>query len=90
MKLSFATLLTLGLHAGAIHAQVIVGHPSAPALSAAQVAYAEGEISLVEWLDAVRAYHEAEATFASLRAESLIRRAALERVVGMSLLGEAR
>jgi cobalt-zinc-cadmium efflux system outer membrane protein len=67
-----------------------LGRESQRALGAAQVAYSEGEISLVEWLDAARAYQEAEATFASLRAESLIRRAALERAVGISLSGEAR
>jgi outer membrane protein, heavy metal efflux system len=55
------------------------------ALSAAQVAYTEGEITLVEWLDAVRAYQEAEASYATLRAEALIREAALERAVGALL-----
>lgn len=59
-----------------------LGTESATALRAAQVAYAEGEIPLVEWLDAVRAYQEAEASFASVRAEVLIRYAALERAVG--------
>jgi outer membrane protein, heavy metal efflux system len=68
----------------------LLGGESQTALRAAQVAYTEGEISLVEWLDAVRAYQEAEATFASLRAESLIRRAALERAVGISLLRDSR
>ncbi len=52
------------------------------ALNAAQLAYAEGEITLVEWLDAVRAYRETEATLATLEAEVLIRRAALERAIG--------
>ena len=67
-----------------------LGTESQRALGAAQVAYSEGEISLVEWLDAVRAYQEAESTFASLRAESLIRRAALDRAVGISIAGEGR
>ncbi len=67
-----------------------LGSESQTALRAAQVAYSEGEISLVEWLDAVRAYQEAEATFASLRAESIIRRAALERAVGVPLWRTAR
>lgn len=62
-----------------------LGAESAAALRAAQVAYDEGEISLAEWLDAVRAYQEAEATYATLRAESLIRRAALERAIGAPL-----
>lgn len=59
-----------------------LGVESIAALGAAQMAYAEGEISLVEWLDAVRAYQEAESSYATLRAESLIRLAALERAVG--------
>ena len=63
-----------------------VGVESRAALRAAQVAYAEGEITLVEWLDAVRAYREAEASFAALQAESTIRRAALERAVGAPLV----
>lgn len=65
-----------------------LGAASQAALRAAQVAYAEGEIPLVEWLDAVRAYQEAEASFALLRAESMIRRAALERAVGAPLSRE--
>ena len=52
------------------------------ALLAVRVAYAEGEITLVEWLDAVRAYQDAQSTVAVLQAESLIRRAALERAIG--------
>jgi cobalt-zinc-cadmium efflux system outer membrane protein len=62
-----------------------LGRESRAALNAAQVAYAEGEITLVEWLDAVRAYQEAESTYANLQAEVLIRRAALERAVGVRL-----
>ena len=68
----------------------LLGPESQTALRAAQVAYTEGEISLVEWLDAVRAYQEADGTFATLRAESLIRRAALERAVGVSLSRDSR
>ena len=55
------------------------------ALRAVRVAYAEGEITLVEWLDAVRAYQDAQSTVAMLQAESIIRRAALERAVGVPL-----
>ena len=62
-----------------------LGAESRAALRAVQVAYAEGEVTLVEWLDAVRAYQEAESTFANLQAEVLIRRAALERAVGARL-----
>ena len=57
------------------------------AVTAARTAYAEGEISLVEWLDAVRAYNEAQSTFAVLKADYLIQRATLERAVGSSLFG---
>lgn len=67
-----------------------LGAQAATALRAAQLAYGEGEISLVEWLDALRAYQEAESTFASLRAESLIRWAALERAVGVPLSETSR
>lgn len=55
------------------------------ALRAAQAAYAEGEISLVEWLDAVRAYHETQASWATLRAETAIRIGELERAIGRAL-----
>jgi len=62
-----------------------LGAESAAALRSAQFAYAEGEITLLEWLDAVRAYHEAESTYASLLTETMIRRAALERAIGTPL-----
>ncbi|HOX21117.1 MAG TPA: TolC family protein [Gemmatimonadales bacterium] len=52
---------------------------------AAAAAFAEGEMSLLEWLDAVRAYQEAESTYAMLWAEYIARRAALERATGASL-----
>ncbi len=55
------------------------------ALRAAQVAYSEGEISLLEWLDAARAYHEMESGFANLRTEFVIRAAALLRATGTPL-----
>jgi cobalt-zinc-cadmium efflux system outer membrane protein len=62
-----------------------LGPEAAAALKAAETAYTEGEISLVEWLDAVRAYHETEAIFVTLRAELHVRRAALERATGGTL-----
>jgi len=62
-----------------------LGAEAAAALRAAETAYGEGEITLVEWLDAVRAYQEAEASFAALQAEYIIQRAALERAVGTGL-----
>lgn len=67
-----------------------LGAESDIALRAAQVAYTEGEITLVEWLDAVRAYQEAESTFAALRSESLIRQSALARAVGAPFSRESR
>lgn len=63
----------------------VVGPDAHAALAAADVAYAEGEITLVEWLDVMRSYREAETSLASLQAEVLLRRAALERAVGTSL-----
>lgn len=62
-----------------------LGPQSAAALRSAQVAYDEGDITLIEWLDAVRAYHEAESAYSNLLAEFLIRRATLERVVSAPL-----
>lgn len=67
-----------------------LGSQSSAALRSAQVAYAEGEITLLEWLDAVRAYHEAESSYANLLAETAIRRATLERVVGGTRSGADR
>jgi outer membrane protein, heavy metal efflux system len=62
-----------------------LGDNALKARHAAAVAYGEGEITLLEWLDAVRAYQEAETTYASLWAEYIGRRAALERATGASL-----
>ncbi len=63
-----------------------LGEDALRARSAAASAYREGEISLLEWLDAVRAYHEAETSYAVLLAEYTARRAALERATGAPLL----
>lgn len=60
-----------------------LGELATATVRAAESAYAEGEIPLVEWLDAVRAHQEAEATLAALRAESIIRRSALDRAIGL-------
>ena len=62
-----------------------LGDEAVRARRAAEAAYVEGEIGLIEWLDAVRAYQEAEATYATLWAESIARRAALERATGATL-----
>lgn len=63
-----------------------LGPEARAALNAAESAYTEGEIALVEWLDAVRAYHEAESVFVTLQAEVHVRRAAFERATGGTLL----
>ncbi len=62
-----------------------LGEDARKARQAAEAAYAEGEIGLLEWLDSVRAYQEAETTYATLRAEYIARRAALERATGATL-----
>ena len=74
----------------ALEAQLAVlapelGGETGVAMRAVQVAYTEGEATVVEWLDAVRAYQEAESSFATLRAETMIRRAAFERALGVPL-----
>lgn len=79
---------------GAVDAQLELlrpqlGENARVALRAVQAAYGEGEITLVEWLDAVRAYQEAESTFATLQADAMIRRAALERAVGIPLFARS-
>jgi len=63
---------------------------AATVLRSAQVAYAEGELTLIEWLDTVRAYYETETAIANLRAELLIRAATLERAVGVPFIQELR
>jgi cobalt-zinc-cadmium efflux system outer membrane protein len=68
----------------ALRAQL--GPEAEAALQAAEVAFAEGEITLLEWLDAVRAYQEAEAAFADVLAESYTQRAALERLLAVPLI----
>jgi outer membrane protein, heavy metal efflux system len=67
-----------------------LGAQAAPAIRAAQVSYTEGEMSLVAWLDAVRAYQETELTYTGLLTDYMTSRAALERAVGVSLRASAR
>lgn len=62
-----------------------LGDAAAAARRSADTAYAEGEIGLLEWLDAVRAYHDAEVAFATLQSDYIARRAALERATGATL-----
>ena len=62
-----------------------LGDEARKARNAAATAYAEGEIGLLDWLDAVRAYYEAESSYLTLWSESIARRAALERATGATL-----
>jgi outer membrane protein, heavy metal efflux system len=62
-----------------------LGDEARVALRAVQVSYAEGEITLAEWLDAVRAYQDAETTYVTLQAEVAVGRAALVRAIGAPL-----
>ena len=60
------------------------------ALRSAQVAYAEGELTLLEWLDTVRAYYETETSIANLRAQLLVRAATLQWAIGTNVLEDLR
>jgi outer membrane protein, heavy metal efflux system len=51
-------------------------------LRSARTAYDEGEVTLVEWLDAVRANYEVRLEVVALHSDALVRRAALERAIG--------
>ena len=66
-----------------------LGEDAKIAVRAVQASYAEGEITLVDWLDAIRAYQDAESTYLTLQAEVAIRRAALARAVGAPLFPSA-
>lgn len=63
-----------------------LGAEANAALQAAELAFAEGEITLLEWLDAVRAYQEAESAYTNILAESYTQRATLERLLGVTLI----
>ncbi|MEO6055449.1 MAG: TolC family protein [Gemmatimonadales bacterium] len=83
VQTAFAAYQTLAGQLAVLDAQL--GQEAMKARRAAEAAYGEGEISLLEWLDSVRAYQEAEATHATLWAEYIARRAALEHVTGVTL-----
>ncbi|HUG35560.1 MAG TPA: TolC family protein, partial [Candidatus Limnocylindrales bacterium] len=83
VRAAFAAHQALARQLEALRAAL--GDEALKARRAAESAYAEGEIGLLEWLDAVRAYQEAETTFATLQAEFIARRAALERATGATL-----
>jgi outer membrane protein TolC len=54
-------------------------------LRAARAAYAEGEMPLIEWLDAVRVSQDARSQLVSARADASMQLAALERAIGGAL-----
>jgi cobalt-zinc-cadmium efflux system outer membrane protein len=83
VQTAFAAHQALAGQLAALDAQL--GHEAMKARRAAEAAYGEGEITLLEWLDSVRAYQEAEAAYATLWAEYIARRAALERATGVTL-----
>lgn len=66
-----------------------MGDEARRALTAVQASYTEGEISLVEWLDAVRAYQDAQSTYTTLLAEVVVRHAALAQALGISLFTDS-
>ena len=59
-----------------------LGGEARRAIEALQVSWEEGEISLLEWLDGVRAWHEAFDAYVALQAERIVRRANLARAAG--------
>ena len=84
-ELSEALAATRAVEEQVAMLQPLVEADAPAALRAAQASYNEGEITLLEWLDAVRAYYETEAAYVSLVAERAIRRAALARAIGTPL-----
>lgn len=67
-----------------------MGDDARRALDAVQASYAEGELSLIEWLDALRAYQDAQSTYATLLAEMAVRRVTLMQALGLPLLADTR
>lgn len=65
--------------------QPFAGAESRLALRGVQAAYAEGEITLTEWLEAVRAWQETELALMTLTTDITLRRVDLARAVGLSL-----
>ena len=83
VRIAFDAHQALADQLAALAAQL--GEEAGKARRAAEAAYGEGEISLLEWLDSVRAYQEAEAAYITLWSEYIARRAALERATGATL-----
>ena len=77
------------LEAARQHEAILAPHMGADAeaaLRAVQVAFEEGEATLLEWLDAVRAWHEASITWNTLQADAARARLRLARATGTPLL----
>ena len=83
VRIAFDAHQALAGQLAALEAQL--GEEATKARRASEAAYGEGEISLLEWLDSVRAYQEAETNYVMLWAEYIARRAALERATGATL-----
>jgi cobalt-zinc-cadmium efflux system outer membrane protein len=83
VRIAFAAHQSLHEQLTLLAAQL--GEPASLARRAAESAFAEGEIGLVEWLDMVRAYQEVETSYTTLWVEYIARRAVLERATGAPL-----
>ena len=59
-----------------------LGADAQAALGAAEVAFTEGEIGVVEWLDTIRAYSDAETMLLVLTTEAALERSRLDWAVG--------
>ena len=91
LDLAWAALRAANAQAEALSSRLEAD--ASPALEALEVAWREGELSLLEWLDGIRAWHDAFATLAELQAERLIRQAGLAVAAGRpvaQILMEAR
>ena len=80
---AYAADAALGTQLSTLREQL--GQEAEAARAAADASYEEGEISLLEWLDTVRAYYEAETAYVNLWAEHVRRRVALEQLSGLPL-----
>lgn len=80
LDLAWEALRTANGQAEALSARLDAD--AALALNALAVAWREGELSLLEWLDGVRAWHDAFAALVTIQAERLIRQAALAAAAG--------
>ena len=65
--------------------QPYAGAEARVALRAVQAAYAEGEITLTEWLESVRAWQETELALLTLSSTIAQRRIELTRAAGLPL-----